>query len=279
MLFPTNKNHVSFSEIKTWKECSYRHKLMYVDKIQTYENNPYAEFGTVVHNAIEDFLKTKNLDVDTAKKNLKECWNKYKFDSPEYIAKIQAQRRTHGLTYRHENYEKWEQSVETILTSLPKFLDETFDEWEFLVAEDQIYEKIDGFELNFKGFIDCVLIATKGKKKKIWIIDWKTTGPRGWASQKSRDFMTQAQVGLYKKYWSKRENVPLKDVGCGYVLLKRNTKPEKCVWFMPVSVGPKFVTRADKLVESMVKTVQKGLFLKNKTSCKFCPFYNTEHCT
>ena len=38
----SKREHVSFSEIKNWKECPYRHKLMYLDGIQTYENNPYA---------------------------------------------------------------------------------------------------------------------------------------------------------------------------------------------------------------------------------------------
>ena len=33
MTFKTGKPHVSFSEIKVWKECPYRHKLTYVDKI------------------------------------------------------------------------------------------------------------------------------------------------------------------------------------------------------------------------------------------------------
>ena len=91
--------------------------------------------------------------------------------------------------------------------------------------------------------------------------------------------MTQAQIGLYKKFWAQRENIPVRSIGCGYALLKRNTKPERCAWFMSVSVGPKFITKSEKLLESMIKTVSKGMYLKNRTSCKFCSFYQTEHCT
>ena len=61
-------------------------------------------------------------------------------------------------------------------------------------------------------------------------------------------------------------------------LLKRNTKPDRAAWFMPVSVGPKFITKSEKLLESMIRTVSKGMYLKNRTSCKFCSFYQTEHC-
>ena len=50
--FPTNKAHVSFSEVKAWAEWPFRHHLMYVKNINTYVDNPYADFGIVVHDAI-----------------------------------------------------------------------------------------------------------------------------------------------------------------------------------------------------------------------------------
>mgnify|MGYP003642879307 FL=1 len=64
MIFPTGKPHISYSELKTWKECPWRHKLMYVDKLQTWEDNPYAEFGTIVHDTIENYLKTGIMNID-----------------------------------------------------------------------------------------------------------------------------------------------------------------------------------------------------------------------
>ena len=155
---------------------------------------------------------------------------------------------------------------------------ENFGEWEYISAEEELYEEMPGYELKFKGFIDAIIKSNINGKEKYWIIDWKTTGPRGWYADKRRDFLTQAQIGLYKKFWSERENIPLKSVGCGYALLKRNTKQEKTAWFMTVSVGPKFITKTDKLIESMIKSVSKGLNLKNRSNCRFCSFYQTEHC-
>ena len=67
--FPTGKPHVSYSEIKNWKECSYRHKLLYVDGLQEYNPSPYADFGTALHNAIELFLKTKKNEPTKLKKH------------------------------------------------------------------------------------------------------------------------------------------------------------------------------------------------------------------
>ena len=278
MIFPTNKPHVSYSEIKIWKECPWKHKLMYVDGIQTYENNPYAEFGTIVHDTIENYLKTGAMDVSQVEQKLKSSWEEHGFDSQEYIDKMTEQRKKFDLKYRHEKFNSWLTSAYNILSAVPDFMDENFGEWEYVSAEEQIYENIEGQELKFKGFIDAIIKSNVKGKDKYWIIDWKTTGPRGWYQDKRRDFLTQAQVGLYKKFWSEREGIPLKSIGCGYALLKRNTKPEKCAWFMPVSVGPKFITKSEKLIESMVKSVKKGMNLKNRNNCRFCPFYQTEHC-
>lgn len=279
MIFPTNKPHISYSEIKIWKECPWKHKLMYVDGIQTYENNPYAEFGTIVHDTIENYLKTGSMDVSDVEQKLKDSWDKHGFDTPEYIEKMTIQRKKFDLKYRHEKFESWLTSAYNILSAVPDFMKENFGDWSYVSAEEELYEKIENQDLSFKGFIDAIIKSNINGKEKYWIIDWKTTGPRGWYQDKRRDFLTQAQVGLYKKFWSEREGIPLKSIGCGYALLKRNTKPEKCAWFMPVSVGPKFITKSEKLIESMVKSVQKGMNLKNRSNCKFCPFYQSEHCT
>ena len=275
----TVREHVSFSEIKNWKECPYRHKLMYIDGIQTYENNPYAEFGTVVHDSIENYLKTKKMDTATAQINLRAAWDKFGFDSEDFVQKMIESRAQHGMSYKHESFENWAASLETILGVVPSFLDEEFPGWELVAAEDQIYEVVHSLDVNFKGYIDAIISVENKGKKIYWVIDWKTSGARGWAKQKRMDFMTQAQVGFYKKFWSDREGIDLKNVRCAYVLLKRNTKPEKCINMIPVSVGPKFVERTDKLLRSMVTAVNRGLKLKNRNSCRFCAFYQTEHCT
>ena len=273
------REHVSFSEIKNWKECPWRHKLMYLEGIKTYENNPYAEFGTVVHSALESFLKTRAIDLDTARNELHTAWEKYGFDTDIFIDKMRASRSQHGMMYRHEALPAWEKSLETILTSVPDFLTEEFGDWKLVSAEDQIYEHVSDLKINFKGYIDAIIETEKKGKKIYWVLDWKTSGPRGWDSRKRRDFLAQVQIGFYKQFWSSREGIPIKDVRCAYVILKRNTKPEKCINFIPISVGPKFIERSDKLMLSMVKGVRNKLFLKNRNSCRFCSFYNTEHCT
>ena len=85
---PTNKSHVSYSELKAWAECPFRHKLMYVDKINTYEDNPYADFGTIIHNEIESFLNGNSINKQSVKEQLEETWVNKGYDSEEYIKLI-----------------------------------------------------------------------------------------------------------------------------------------------------------------------------------------------
>jgi hypothetical protein len=58
-LFPTGKPHISFSELFAWKECPYRHKLLHIDKLGSFEPSPFLGFGTGVHASCEDYIETK----------------------------------------------------------------------------------------------------------------------------------------------------------------------------------------------------------------------------
>ena len=73
--------------------------------------------------------------------------------------------------------------------------------------------------------------------------------------------------------------MPLKDIRCGFILLKRGGKPGSVCELVPVSVGPKSLARAKKIVNNMITSVKRGMFLKNRDSCRYCQFKDTEHCT
>ena len=88
-----------------------------------------------------------------------------------------------------------------------------------------------------------------------------------------------AQLMLYKYFWSRKHNVDLKDIRCGFILLKRGGKPGKMCELVPVSVGPKSIDRSTKMMNNMINAVSKKFYLKNRNSCKFCDFKATEHCT
>ena len=70
----------------------------------------------------------------------------------------------------------------------------------------------------------------------------------------------------------------MKKIQCAFVLLKKVKTVGKSCQLIKVSSGPKTLEKSNKLVRSMIKTVEKGMFLKNRNSCMFCEFKNTEHC-
>lgn len=162
---------------------------------------------------------------------------------------------------------------------VPRFLDETFPGWQSVSAEEALYEDIVGKDIKFKGFIDVIIkVPRKNGTWKYWILDWKTAKSYGWDRRKKQDFLTQAQIVLYKHYWATKNSIPLRDVGCGFVLLKRGGKPGKMCDFVQVSSGPKTTEKARKMVTSMISAVNKKFFLKNRDSCTFCDFRDTPNC-
>ena len=272
------KEHVSFSEIKQWKDCSWRHKLLYIDKLSSFEESPHLHYGTIIHDACEHFLKTSEIKLKETKDKITQAWDEHGFDSEDFIVLQSNKAKLQGWKYKHNKLKDWHDWAESSILSLPSFLDETFPGWEFVSAEDALYESIENFDTKFKGFIDCVIKVKSGSKYKYWIIDWKTSNGRGWSLEKQRDFMVQSQLILYKHFWGTKNKINMRDIQCGFVLLKKVKRVGKSCQLIRVSSGPKSIDRSKKIMSSMIKTVEKKLFLKNRNSCKFCEFYNTIHC-
>jgi hypothetical protein len=273
-MLPTGKPHVSFSEIKMWKECSFRHKLTHVDKIDVFEPSPFLDFGTAVHEGCESLLESREIDRKKILKDVTDAWEKHGFGKPEWYEKMPG-------WYKHAPVEEWCDWAENMWNDIPEFLDETFPEWETVKAEEELYEDIEESDAKFKGFIDAVIKTPKkrGQGDVYWILDWKTAQSYGWRREKKQDILMTAQLILYKHFWSKKHNIPLKDIRCGFILLKRGARPGRVCELVTVSAGPKTMDRALKIMRSMIKMVKKGFNLKNRNSCQFCPYKNTKYCT
>ena len=250
---------------------------MYIDGLTEFEPSPYLSYGTIVHDAVEGFINGKSIDIDVVHDNIRQAWKKDGFDTPEFIEKQTKRAGSQGWKYRHVSLCGWLESSKNCLEQLPLFLDKEFPGWKPVAAEHQLYEAVEGeSEGCFKGFIDCVIELPNGKQV---VIDWKTAGARGWHRDKKRDFLTQAQIILYKHYWMKVSEKPSNKIKSCFVLLKRDSKPGKSISLVEVSSGPETMNKANKLVQGMLKGMRTGFAIKNRMSCKFCEFENTPHCT
>ncbi len=276
-LLKNGKPHVSYSEVSTWQACPWRHKLAYIDGLSEQDPSPYLDYGTIVHDAAEKFLNGGGIDIDTTHKRIKAAWKKRGFDTQEFVEAQTRRAEKQGWKYRHVSLDGWLASAKNSLEQLPDFLNEKFPGWKPCAAEHKLYEPIEGSEEGlFKGFIDCVIELPNGKHV---VIDWKTAGPRGWSRDQKRDFLKLAQIMLYKHYWMKVTGKPSNQVKACFVLLKRDSKPGKSVDIVEVSSGPTSMAKANKMVSGMLKGMKVGFSIKNRMSCKFCEFADTQHCT
>ena len=260
---PTGKPHISFSEVKQWKECSYRHHLAHIKKIDLFKPSPFLDFGTAVHASCEKYLLTREMNYQLAIDHLESAWKKH----------------TGCPGFTQESLDRAKSEATLILAEVPQFLDREFPGWTVVDAEHQLYEPVEGHPQAFKGFIDGVIKA-RGKRGEelYWIIDWKTT-MSGWFKEKRSDEMVKAQLALYKNYWcQKHPDVPFKNVRCGFVLLKKTAKlGEHCELFS-VSLGDVPIKRSLKVVGNMLTSVKRGIAIKNRDACTYCDYKNTEHC-
>jgi hypothetical protein len=150
-----------------------------------------------------------------------------------------------------------------------------FGEFELIGVEHLLLEHIEEFEtqLNFKGFIDTVI---KTKDNKIHILDLKTTS-WGWDAEKKNDKKVLYQLIYYKNYYAKKYNIPLQNIECEFVLLKRTAKKDPIEIFK-ITSGKKRIENAIEYLKGAVVNIERGNFPKNKLSCENCLFRHTEHC-
>ena len=265
-----SKEYVSYSELNTWVECSWRHKLKYLDKINLDGPSEHTEFGQVMHDAMESYLKTKTFpDNGVLRSMLKEKFDSLIKTNPMIEPKLQDK--------------DWANQIDVILNQVPDFLDITFPGWEYVTVEEELLEPIEGAEKKFKGYIDGVIKVPKKKQKKdstitqyeYVILDHKTCS-YFWNSEKRQDQNKQMQLVLYKHYYALKHSIPEKDIKCAFLLLSRSGKERCCI--VPVSVGPVLDERVQDILKRFINTLKKNYFIKNYDSCKYCVYRKTEHC-
>ena len=113
-MFPTGKPHVSYSEVRNWKECPYRHKLLHIDKIDLFKPSPYLDFGINVHEGCESYLNTRSIPKEKLLKNIRAAWEEHGFGEPEWYEKMPG-------WYKHVPVEEWCEWATNMWNDVPTF--------------------------------------------------------------------------------------------------------------------------------------------------------------
>jgi len=254
-----NLKKISFSELKIWNECPFKHKLIYLDGIKKFKGNEYTAFGTAIHHVCE--LKVQDSTINGE--------DSFKKKFVEEIKNLELEEINKKLVV-----EMVEQGKNLVKYILPE-LERTFEKYEVVSVEEQIFEGITEFEtdFNFKGFIDLVI---KTPDDRYHVIDWKTCS-WGWDAQRKSEKMTVYQLSFYKNYFCKKHNIDPDNVDTYFALLKRTAKKNNAEIFK-VTNGKKRVANAVDLLYRALTHINSKNYIKNKLSCKRCEFYKSSHC-
>ena len=160
-------SHISYSELKEWTDCPWKHKLNYIDKIKQFKGNEHTAFGSALHTVceviVQDYDKNKNSQGlhELFEQEFIQNLQKVKKSTPdiEFNANLIADMRKQG---KH--------LIQFILPALKKY----FGKFEMVSVEEPLYETIENEKIQkkFKGFIDLVVYTPD--TKKFHVIDWKT---------------------------------------------------------------------------------------------------------
>ena len=254
------KNHISYSEIKTWSECPLRHKLSYIDGLDDFKGNLHTAFGSAIHSVCEHGLLDEKLNRE---KHFLDQFEKELVSLEKKEVQIDKKLK-----------EQMMGQYKPLIDNFRDYLDKYFVNCEVVATEEMLYEPIDGFDLNFKGFIDLIVKTEDGVYH---ILDWKTCS-WGWDSRKKSDKIINYQLTLYKYFWAQKHKIPLNKIETHFGLLKRTAKKDNIEIFR-VTSGEKKIKNSLTLLRNAVINIERKRFIKNRLSCKYCTFYKTEHCT
>jgi len=263
-------SHVSFSELKIWNDCPFKHKLTYIDGLKGFEGNIYTAFGTAIHSTseqkvINESLKEKeHFDISFLEELKKLPENVKKDLNKEEIGKFREQGK---------------RLISLVLPALKEYFEDK--DLEIYSTEERLFEPIKDFvknEYDFKGYIDLVVKTEDGKYH---IIDWKTCS-WGWDARKKSEKMITYQLTFYKYYFALKHNVDPENIETHFGLIKRTAKRNHIELFK-VTSGKRKTNNAINFLKKALYNIDKKIFIKNKLACHkpygTCEFYKTKHCT
>ena len=254
------KEHISYSELKIWAECPFKHKVIYIDKQKGFQGNEYTAFGSSIHtlceNAVQGLLDSPDYD---------------DFFDESFDRELEQLAET-----REDLVEQMRSQAKTITPQIMPALEKYFEEYKVFSVEEKLFQKINDFSLDkykFKGYIDLVVKTPDGKYH---VIDWKTCS-WGWDRDKRNSKLVTYQLTLYKKFFCEKHNIDPKMVETHFALLKRTAKKDNVEIFR-VTSGPRKTTNATELLRKALKSIENKMYIKNRLSCKGCEFRKTQLC-
>ena len=275
---------VSFSQYSMWSSCPQQYKLTYIDKLGESSSNVHTIFGSAMHETIQHYLSVM---YGVTKKQADEInLDKLLLEQMREQFSKEKEKMTEGSPATQIEMEEFYGDGRRILEWFKKHLNKFYTKtgFELVGIEVPLNAKIrEG--VHFIGFIDIVLrdLSTG----EIIIIDLKTS-TMGWNKYQKADKYKNAQIVLYKKYYSELFDVPLDKIKVEYQILRRKM-PEEAPYPVPYiskhipANGKPSVNKVYDEFNHFIDSVfdEEGKYKdieypkvpgNNKKNCKWCEF-------
>lgn len=205
-----------------WSSCPTQYKLAYINKLSESVSNIHAVFGTAMHETLQEYL---NICLRISKSQADKTINLKDF-LKERMRQLYLKESNNGETYicSKEELVEFLEDGNILLDwfqkskNFNKFFSLKHDE---LVAIEQPINTKIADNVNFLGFIDLITKDTYTNRYKI--IDFKTS-TRGWSDYQKKDPIKNAQILLYKKFYSEMLNVSMDMIDVEFIILKRKVE-------------------------------------------------------
>ncbi len=254
--------HISYSELKTWAECPWKHKLSYIERVRKFIGNEFTAFGRAIHAVCENVVVTEQDDISGE--------DFFDFEFRKELKALNEAELDKKLVV------DMQQQAHIIIPQVEPYLKAHFGSYEVFSVEERLYEGIDfamPLERKFKGFIDLVIKTDDGVYH---VIDWKSCS-WGWKADKKADKLITYQLTLYKNFFCEKHDIDPSMVETHFALLKRTAKKDNVEIFR-VTSGERKTKNATKLLSDAIINIENKNFVKNRKSCDYCEFNNTEFC-
>lgn len=282
---------VSFSQYSTFSTCPRMYKHQYIDKLGESSANIHTIFGTAMHETIQHYL---SVFYGVSKKQAGELnLDKMLLDSLKAEFAKEKEKMSEGTPCTQLNLEEFFGDGRRILEWFVKHVDKLYTKsgYELVGIEVPLnYEIKPG--VNFIAFVDIILREIGSGE--IVIIDLKTS-TSGWNKYQKEDKIKNAQILIYKKFYSDLFGVSLPNIKVEFQIMKRKL-PEESPYpipriskHIPPNGKPSVMKAYDEFMEFINivfdEVGDRRLDIeypktpgKNKKNCKYCEFFERKIC-
>ena len=282
---------VSFSQYSTYSTCPRMYKHQYIDKLGESSANVHTIFGTAMHEVIQHYL---TVFYGVSKKQANELnLDKMLLSKLREEFVKEKEKMSEGAPCTQLELEEFFGDGRRILEWFVKHIEKLYTKsgYELVAIEMPLNYEIKA-GVNFIAFIDIVLREIGSGE--IIIIDLKTS-TNGWNKYQKEDKIKNAQILIYKKFYSDLFGVPMQNIKVEFQIMKRKLMEDapypipRISKHIPPNGRPSVMKAYDEFM-GFINTVfddtgERRLDIeysktpgKNKKNCKYCEFYARKIC-